>query len=151
MKFDDMKKLWMAKPKLIFIMILSVIIKLTPIPAVTWVPARRIQTNLEWKILIKTHYDPAYNTGPDQHCCSPETDETDTNLETNNWTEPASQDLILWSGSHQWKKNDTSLIDLYQISLIHQFRLDSRGEMRNMTSTVWRADLGINWVKIQPH
>ena len=29
------------------------------------------------------------------------------------------------------KNNDTSLIDLNQISLIHQFGLDSRGEMGN--------------------
>ena len=86
MKFDDMKKLWMAKPWLIFIMILSVIIKLRPILGETRVDcpatlrqARRIQSSIcTGKSSLNC---PAYNTGP---VAVPETVETDTNLETNN-------------------------------------------------------------------
>ena len=87
MKFDDMKKLWMAKPGLIFIMILSVIIKLRPILGETRVDcpatlrqARRIQSSIcTGKSSLNC---PAYNTGP--VAGRQETVETDTNLETNN-------------------------------------------------------------------
>ena len=73
----------MAKPGLIFIMILSVIIKLRPILGETRVTCSSRAGGIQTSICTgKSSLNwPAYNTGP---VAGPETVETDTNLETNN-------------------------------------------------------------------